>query len=415
MRRFVLAALLALWPALGQAQFAQIGPTPPVADNGDRLATTAWVNLFAAGSIPLQSGKIFIGSGGNLAVGQTPSGDCTLSLTGVVTCTQAAGNFNVIGNLIVGGSIIDGNGILFTNIVAPASPAAGTTRGYVDSTNKVFCSKNDAGTVACTVSPSVAVANQFMTGITAAGAITRAQPAFTDISGSAACAQLPSLTGNVTSAACATTIGANQVARAMEAQGVARSVIGVTGNATANVADIQGAANQFLGVNSAGTALAFTTMSQDCTLATGVITCTKTNNVAFTGAATATFGQGSWTPTLNFGGVTTGITYGTQTGRYTQFGNMVCVSGYIALTNKGAAAGNATITGAPFTASGLHFFTIASTTGLTYTGPMLNAFLNGGTAFSIQQASTTGVGAALANTAFANTTDLALNGCYFTS
>jgi len=43
----------------------------------------------------------------------------------------------------------------------------------------------------------------------------------------------------------------------MEAQGVARSVIGVTGNATANVADIQGTANQVLRVNGAGTALAF--------------------------------------------------------------------------------------------------------------------------------------------------------------
>lgn len=65
------------------------------------------------------------------------------------------------------------------------------------------------------------------------------------------------LTGPVTSVGNATTIGANQVTRAMEAQGVARSVIGVTGNATANVADIQGTANQALVVNSAGTALAF--------------------------------------------------------------------------------------------------------------------------------------------------------------
>jgi hypothetical protein len=40
-------------------------------------------------------------------------------------------------------------------------------------------------------------------------------------------------------------------------QGSARSVLGVTGNATANVASIQGTANQALVVNSAGTALAF--------------------------------------------------------------------------------------------------------------------------------------------------------------
>jgi len=80
------------------------------------------------------------------------------------------------------------------------------------------------------------------------------------------------MTGDVTSVGNATTIGANKVTRAMEAQGIARSVIGVTGNATANVADIQGTANQFLGVNSAGTALAFGTMSGDATLSGPAIT-----------------------------------------------------------------------------------------------------------------------------------------------
>lgn len=66
------------------------------------------------------------------------------------------------------------------------------------------------------------------------------------------------VTGDVTiTNAGVTAIGANKVTRAMEAQGVARSVIGVTGNATANVADIQGTANQVLVVNSGGTALSF--------------------------------------------------------------------------------------------------------------------------------------------------------------
>lgn len=77
------------------------------------------------------------------------------------------------------------------------------------------------------------------------------------------------LTGDVTtSGTTATTIAtgavttgkiaANAITNALIRQGVARSVIGVTGNATANVADIQGAANQALLVNNAGTALAFT-------------------------------------------------------------------------------------------------------------------------------------------------------------
>ncbi len=66
------------------------------------------------------------------------------------------------------------------------------------------------------------------------------------------------LTGDVTlTAAGVTAIGANKVLDTMLRQGVARSVIGVTGNATANETDIQGATDQILRVNGAGTALAF--------------------------------------------------------------------------------------------------------------------------------------------------------------
>jgi hypothetical protein len=100
------------------------------------------------------------------------------------------------------------------------------------------------------------------------------------------------LTGPVTSVGNATTIGANQVSRANLAQGAAKSILGVAGNATANVADIATTtANQFMVNNSANTSIGWATMSGDCSLATGVITCTKTNNVAFTTNATASVGQ----------------------------------------------------------------------------------------------------------------------------
>ena len=49
----------------------------------------------------------------------------------------------------------------------------------------------------------------------------------------------------------------NSVGNSYIRQGIARSVIGVTGNGTANVADIQGTANQVLRVNATGTTLAF--------------------------------------------------------------------------------------------------------------------------------------------------------------
>jgi hypothetical protein len=102
MRRVVLAALLALWPALGQAQFALIAPTAPNSDNGDRIANTAWVQNFFATGLPLANGKIIIGSAGGIGTPQTMSGDCTLVASGVITCTQAAGNYAVIGGQIIG-------------------------------------------------------------------------------------------------------------------------------------------------------------------------------------------------------------------------------------------------------------------------------------------------------------------------
>ena len=193
MRRLALALVLSLLasPALAQypagaenqSNLALVAPTAAVSDNSGRIATTAWVNNFFNLGIPLANGKIFIGSAGGVATAQTMSGDCTLVATGVITCTQAAGNFQVIGNLSVGGSIIDGNGILATNIAAPATPAAGTTRIYVDSTTKVLTFKNDAGTVGNAVVPATCGANLFGTSISAAGVFGCTQPAVSNISG----------------------------------------------------------------------------------------------------------------------------------------------------------------------------------------------------------------------------------------
>lgn len=81
----------------------------------------------------------------------------------------------------------------------------------------------------------------------------------------------------------------NAVTDAKLRQGVARSVIGVTGNATANVADIQGATDQVLRVNGAGTALAFGAIDlSKAAAATGVIQ--ATSFPAMTGDVTSSAG-----------------------------------------------------------------------------------------------------------------------------
>lgn len=76
----------------------------------------------------------------------------------------------------------------------------------------------------------------------------------------------------------------------------------------------------------------------------------------------------SWTPSLSYGGDSTGITYTTQTGTYTRIGTMVCATGLITLSNKGSGSGQAQIT-LPVTpsANSAGSIRILNATGLTGT------------------------------------------------
>lgn len=107
--------------------------------------------------------------------------------------------------------------------------------------------------------------------------------------------QTAAMTGDVTTSAnsFATTIANNAVSNAKFRQGAALSVVGVTGNATANVADIAGTANQVLRVNSGGTALSFGAIDVSQSAAvTGIMAAANggTGNgfTAFTGPASTT-------------------------------------------------------------------------------------------------------------------------------
>lgn len=62
---------------------------------------------------------------------------------------------------------------------------------------------------------------------------------------------------------------------------------------------------------------------------------------------------GSFTPRIEFGGATTGITYTTQTGYYHTVGDRVWISVAIVLSSKGSATGTATIAGIPYTLSSI--------------------------------------------------------------
>lgn len=72
-------------------------------------------------------------------------------------------------------------------------------------------------------------------------------------------------------------------------------------------------------------------------------------SVTLTGREVPVYEHGTWTPTITFGGGSTGVTYGTQEGYYTRVGNTAHVTCVIALTSKGSDTGSAVVEGLPFT------------------------------------------------------------------
>jgi len=111
--------------------------------------------------------------------------------------------------------------------------------------------------------------------------------------------------------------------------------------------------------------------------------------------------EGTFTPTLTFGGASVGITYSGQTGTYTKIGNIVRYSFDLRLSNKGSSTGNAKIS-LPFASNGagggaiIYFSGNASVTTLPNLG--VDAAATGGFYFV-----TAGVMGVYADTQFTNT------------
>lgn len=74
---------------------------------------------------------------------------------------------------------------LFTNSAAPSSPAAGFTTAFADSTDLRFHDKNSAGVIGTTVVADTGASNNFLTAISAAGVISKAQPSSSNLSDAA--------------------------------------------------------------------------------------------------------------------------------------------------------------------------------------------------------------------------------------
>lgn len=133
----------------------------------------------------------------------------------------------------------------------------------------------------------------------------------------------------------------------------------------------------------------------------------------------AAYATGSFTPAINFGGGTTGITYTSQTGTYYKIGKVCYVLISIVLSNKGSSSGALNITGLPFTVNttmdtSTTWFDSSTSfpTGCTY------VFTEFGAATTTATCYATGTlkGAnAMQNTNLTNTSVINVTGFYFTT
>jgi hypothetical protein len=139
------------------------------------------------------------------------------------------------------------------------------------------------------------------------------------------------------------------------------------------------------------------------------------NNELSTGSTVLDYyKEQEFTPTISFGGASTGITYTTQNGRATRIGNRVFFTLHIFLSSKGSAVGDALISGLPFTSgdfitsAAIRVNGMASGVGDTH----LQAAVNDLTATISPSKVITGGVVILTNTDFTDTSSIVINGHY---
>lgn len=126
--------------------------------------------------------------------------------------------------------------------------------------------------------------------------------------------------------------------------------------------------------------------------------------------------SGTFTPEIQFGGATTGITYSSRSGFFVKTGNVINFSISISLSNKGSATGDMTIDGLPFTNSATsgHAATVAGNLILDASYDTFKAIVDASaTTVSILQEGSNVVPLSVDDASFNNTTFIAMTGAYF--
>lgn len=148
----------------------------------------------------------------------------------------------------------------------------------------------------------------------------------------------------------------------------------------------------------------------------GQIQFPATQNLSANANTLDDYEEGTFTPTLTFGGASVGMTFSTRTGSYTKIGNMVCFVIELILSAKGSSTGTAQIASLPATANSFNPPISAQANNMSAgTTTTVQAIVNGGTTTIQLQAFAAGTATALADTNFTATTVFRVAGMYFTA
>jgi hypothetical protein len=132
--------------------------------------------------------------------------------------------------------------------------------------------------------------------------------------------------------------------------------------------------------------------------------------------------EGTFTPTIQFGGGSTGISYSSQVGRYTKIGKCVTFNLYCAMSSKGSSTGTFLIYGLPFTSqnttAGYNTLTLWTNNTTSSLSGIVEGYVNNNSTnitFEFQAAGFYGALQSFTNSQCNNNSDFMVGGMYYTS
>ena len=346
--------------------------------------------------------------------------DFAVEVSGSNACTLFLDNCNLL--------CTDNTGMSFTNSNASSQVSYLNSRGNLITTGIAIFSKSSPGRLVFFKTNMENTGNSTTASTTSAGTLLLQYSTFQShisASSTASTAVLFSqMSPNVANATCLTLGGSGQqlvqnsnlLSGSAECISMSQPVTLDTVNINStNTNAINGSSTLTLGVISFSGSSSTINAGISLSYLTSNLGNIRANSINFGGTSLSVYQEGTFTPTLAFGGTSTGITYSVRLGSYTRIGNKVFLNIQINLTSKGTDTGNATITGLPYTvAAGVSpdfpLGTIQDIT-LSKTTPIAE-FTAASTSVLIREYGSASSPVTLTDAAFANTTFLQFSGFY---